>query len=438
LQLNLREACATSGDLPMPFTSSVRTWLQGPGLWVFTLIAWCATRYFQLEILGRGTGNDVWLYLRYAGDWASGAAPYVDFHPEYPPGSLPVFMAPYLVFGRHAYDQSFAIAMGVFDGIACLLAVAWTRRQSGLSARAPWLAALFYLASSTALFPVLLTRFDLVPGVLLLAALYATCSPGGNARGALLLGIAGGVKLWPFALVPLWCLRAFRRGGLRGAFGTGMWLVAGGLLIALPCLPRAGLHVLDFLRYHADRGIQIECTWSTFALIINALHIASADVVHEYGAFHVAGPLASVFAKASVPALLALALAPQVLAFRNGLGGERDADGRIAMIAALGSVLGFMVGGKVLSPQYMLWVLPLLPAFALGAATRAARVVLPLAALAVCGLTTLVYPYWSPALEMREPGHEAALFAVGSRNLLLFAAYICTLWSLRRPVKADG
>jgi hypothetical protein len=422
----------------MPSTTFLRTWLRGPGLWLFTLVAWCATRYFQLEVLGRGTGNDVWLYLRYAGDWASGAAPYVDFHPEYPPGALPVFLAPYLVFGRAAYDQSFAVAMGAFDGLACLLAVAWTRRQESLRPSAPWLAALFYLTCSTALFPVLLTRFDLVPGVLLLAALYLTYAPGGAARGALLLGIAGGVKLWPFALVPLWCLRAFRREGLRGMLLTVLWLVGGALLVALPCLPRAGLHVFDFLKYHADRGIQIECTWSTFALLFNALHIASASVVHEYGAFHVAGPLAKAFASVSVPALLVLAIAPQVLAFRHGLGGERDQDGRIGMVAALGSVLGFMVGGKVLSPQYMLWLLPLLPALALGAPTRSARILLPLGVFAVCALTTLVYPYWSPALEMREPGHEAALLAVGSRNLLLFAAYGCTLWWLRRPAQVPG
>lgn len=419
--------------------ASTRDHLKSWMSWALCCSAWLAARYAQTEIAGWGTGNDVWLYLRYAEDWGRGAAAYVDFHPEYPPGSLPTFLLPLLSHGHDRYERGFALEMGMFDLCAALLVHAWTRRAWPASQAAPALATLGYLACSAALFPVLYTRFDLVPGMLLFAALYATYAPGGAFVGALLLGIAAGVKLWPLALFPLWFLLALRRGGFVAALQTSVGVVAGALLTALPVLPRASTHVLDFLRYHAARGIQIESTWSTLALILNALHVAPAHAVHEYGAFHVAGPVAGWFSRLSIPALVLLALVPQGIAFFRGLGREEDAQGRLGLYAAAGGVLGFMIGGKVLSPQYMLWVAPFLPALIASAGTPLRRAVLACMALAVTALTSLVYPYWSPALEQREPGHVAALIAVGSRNLLLIALYALVLRALlrRRIVIAD-
>jgi hypothetical protein len=397
------------------------------GLRYFALaaLAWLLVRASQLLLLGWGTGNDVYLYLHYAQQWGSGAAPYVDFHPEYPPGALPPFLLPFLIAGGggEEYPRAFAGEMALFDLATLWLVLAWGRRLFPSHARAPALAAVGYLACTTALFPVLYTRFDLVPGALLFAALYVTYTPGLAVLGALLLGVAGGVKLWPFALAPIWLVLAYRRDRLRGLLPTALAIGVGGLLTALPFLPRAGLSVLEFLRFHAARGIQIESTWSTLALLLNAVGIADATPVHEFGAFHVAGAVAKWFARISVPALLALALLPQLLAMRGQLGREGDQTGKIGLCAAAGAVLGFMVGGKVLSPQFMLWIVPFLPMLAFTARTRTTQVLVALGALFASGLTSLVYPYWSPALEQREPGHGAALLAVGTRNMLLLALY---------------
>ncbi len=380
----------------------------------------------QLTWAGWGTGNDVRLYLRYAQRWGSGSAPYLDFHPEYPPGALPTFLAPYLVQGSHEYARAFAAEMALFDLVALLLVVASARRLAPDVPKAPWLAGLGYLAVTAALFPVLYTRFDLVPGALLLAALYAAYASPTGWLGALLLGIAGGVKLWPLALVPLFLGLHFQRERLRGVVRGALAIGAGMLLTALPFLPRAGAHVLDFLRFHAARGIQIETTWSTLALLLNKLGVAQAHAVHTHGAFHVSGPVADWFAQLSVPALLLMALLPQALWMRA----RSDAG---FLWAAAGGVLGFMVGGKVLSPQYMLWVAPLLPLLALLGASRRERLGIACVSLLAAALTSLVYPYWSPALEQRAPGHEAALLAVGSRNALLVALYVLACLRIVRP-----
>jgi hypothetical protein len=400
--------------------SAVKVW----GLFALGTLVFGIVRYVQIHLLDWGTGNDIHLYYNYAQLWGRGEAPYVSFHPEYPPGALPVFLLPYLVGGPEQYQRAFACEMALFDLASLWLVMAWARRLFAGSFRAAALAGLAYLACTTALFPVLYTRFDLAPGALLFAALFASYTRGYAFIGALLLGLAGGVKLWPFALTPLFLLLAYRRGGVRALLNTGLGVFGGALLSAVAILPRAGINVFEFLGYHAARGIQIESTWSTLALLLNALGVAEARPLHDFGAFHVAGPAAVWFVRLSVPALLALALSPQLLAWRGGVGRAGDEQGKLGLCAAISAVLGFMVGGKVLSPQYMLWVAPFLPLIAAQGQRWWQRGGLFLFTLAACGLTSLIYPYWSPALEMREEGHASAVLALGIRNTLLVGLYL--------------
>jgi hypothetical protein len=94
-------------------------------------------------------------------------------------------------------------------------------------------------------------------------------------------------------------------------------------------------------------------------------------------------------------------------------------------VTTLGATIGFMIGGKVLSPQFMLWIAPLL-------ALAPRGVVDTLMALATAGLTTAVYPYLSPALEQRAEGHAWALAALSGRNLLLLGWYAFAVVTLAR------
>jgi hypothetical protein len=377
---------------------------------------WIVVRMLQVKYLGWGTGYDVGLYQQYAQQWGSGAGAYVDFHPEYPPGALPVFLLPLLAGGGADYVHWFALEMACFDFVSAVLVFQCVK----LAARGPLralLSSMLYTLVTAALYPVLYTRFDLVPGTLVLASVYCLHLRR-PATSAVLLGMAGAVKLWPFALVPVWLAWEARRGGGRRLVTTGLWIGAGAVLIALPILPRAGWQVLSFLQYHAARGIQIETTWSTAALLLGKLGLADVHPEHNFGAFHVAGRLPSVLATLSMPLTILFALAPQVVAIVRGFG---KGDDRIVDHALFGAAVGFMIAGKVLSPQFMLWIAPLLPLVAEGFGGA-------LVALAIGVLTTLVYPYLSPALEQRVPGHGWALLAIGSRNLLLVGLYWLSMY----------
>src|SRR5262249_35868885 len=111
--------------------SGARSWVSGPTwgrLSVLSVVAfWWIVRSLQGKYLGEGTGFDVNLYQQYAQQWGSGAGAYVDFHPEYPPGALPIFLVPLLVGGAADYVRAFAKEMACFDLASALLVYACAR-----------------------------------------------------------------------------------------------------------------------------------------------------------------------------------------------------------------------------------------------------------------------------------------------------------------------
>jgi hypothetical protein len=85
-------------------------------------------------------------------------------------------------------------------------------------------------------------------------------------------------------------------------------------------------------------------------------------------------------------------------------------------------VLTFLLGAKLLSPQYVIWLLPLVPLGAGGIWGMGVSAVF----LAVCWMTTLIYPYHY--LEVAQ-GHFPSIDILLGRNLLLVV-----LWGLILPL----
>lgn len=140
------------------------------------------------------------------------------------------------------------------------------------------------------------------------------------------------------------------------------------------------------------------------------------EVVFAYGAFEVRGRGVEFASSLSLPVTGALLLVTTLFVYREyrrGRFGER-AFPRYA--AAL--ILAFMLGSKVLSPQYVIWLLPLVPLSAGGVS----GLVLSAVFLAACYLTTQVFPiHYGDLLNLRSPGPQLLL----ARNLLLVL-----LWGL--------
>jgi hypothetical protein len=396
-------------------------------LWAYgvAVAAWVLVRSIQVRHLGWGHGFDVGLYESYGRSMGNGAAPYVEFSPEYPPGALLLFLIPRLFGDANAYTQAFVAEMAAFDLMACLFVVAWAKRLRSSAPFFPLWPTAIYLLFTAALYPVLYSRFDIAPAALVIAAVYFAY--GQYFRwGAALLGAAAAVKLWPLALGPLWLGLAWRQGGWRRAFETGVWIAVGVLVPCAPSLSRAGMQVLTFLQYHEARGIEVGSTWASMALILNLLKWIPAQANHDFGAFHIKGDAATWFTGISTYVMVLAALAPQVVAFvSGGLGRAEDADGKVGLRASCATALGFMIGGKVLSPQFALWLAPLLP-------VAAAELLPTILSLASAALTTAYYPFTAEALEMVAPGHARAVAVIATRNALFIAIYawlVFWLWT---------
>lgn len=393
---------------------------------VLLLLAWAVFRGAELAIFGAGFGYDPNLYLSYARSWGAGAAPYAAFHPEYPPGALLLFIAPFLV-GGVAYSTPFQVEMAIFDAATLAVVFAFARRLwPGNTARHVLVAA-GYLIATAALHPVLYWRYDLAPAALTVVALYLATT-GRESFGAIVLGIAGAVKLWPLAVAPFWIGAAERRKGWRGALRDAGWISGGAAVLALPFLQRAGLGVLGFLRYQTERTLQVESVGANLALLLDAAGVSSTRVTYDHGAFNVHGGSATALLAASRIVVLVLTLAPQAIALRRRP--DTAMSMRTWVDVATATVLGLLLGASVFSPQFMLWIVPLLVLAGNGGVALA---------VVAAALTTALYPsLYDPLVLRQPPGYAIALTCLSLRNLLLAAAYVAIVRRLMRDASRSA
>ncbi|HEX4678468.1 MAG TPA: glycosyltransferase 87 family protein, partial [Gaiellaceae bacterium] len=239
------------------------------------------------------------------------------------------------------------------------------------------------------------------PALLTVAALAALLRER-HRLGWGLLGAAVAAKLWPFVIVPLALVWSYRAGRLSAA------LV--GLAVAVACfVPFALLapHGLwDSLSGQASRPLQIE---SLGASVFTAF--GHPKVISSHGSQNVAGHdgVAALFSLLQIATLVAL-----WIAFARG----QSAGDRLLRYSAA-AVCAFIAFGKVLSPQYLLWLIPLVP-LVRGRRGLAATGLLTVALV----LTQVWFPrrYWDYVYAF----HNAD--AVFLRDVALVALLVVLLW----------
>jgi hypothetical protein len=337
---------------------------------------------------------------------ADGEIPYQDFGPEYPPLALPVFLLPSLIAAEGAeedYREAFEWVMAACGvGLLIALAVALQGLRAGLRRTAVALA--FAAVVPLALGSVVLTRFDLWPAALTVAALAALVH-GRDRLGAGALALAVAAKIYPGVLVPLAAAWVWRRRGRREALVCAA--VFAGVLLACfgPFVAIAPTGVVASLRGQLSRPLQIESLGSALLLV------GGADVEMEsgHGSQNVAGTT-GVVVGALATVVQAAALVWLWVRFARGPM-ERE---RLVRYAAAG-VLAFVALGKVLSPQFLIWIVPLV---ALVGGRRGFRAGVLVGAALV--LTQLWFPfrYWDFALTF----DETLSWLVLVRDLVLVAA----------------
>ncbi|MFF4648957.1 glycosyltransferase 87 family protein [Streptomyces sp. NPDC001380] len=341
----------------------------------------------------------------------TGTFPLDDVTWQYPPGAALVILAPGLL--PWSYLTSFMVLAGAFDALAMLLLV-----RAGVRGRRRYAGAWLWVVAVPLLGPTVYARYDIVVTAVAVAGLLAAARR--PRLGGALLGLGGLLKVWPLLAV---------LGTPRGRRTRRTWTAAAAAAAGLGFLLAAAMNgAFRFLAFQRDRGVEVE---SLGALPVHWARLAGrwqGEVALNYGSVEFLGPWVHTIGRISLGAT-ALGFG-WLLLWRLRARERRAATPYDAALAAL---LVFTVTSRVVSPQYLVWLIGL-AAVCLTARGTTQRPVAVLILLA-SGLTVLEFPVMFGPVVTSSPSGVALLTA---RNLLLLAATVLScarLWrsTARRP-----
>jgi uncharacterized membrane protein len=378
--------------------------------------SWIAIHY---GFFARGQVRDTPLYEYYGDATVHGFLPYRDFGVDYPPGALPAFVIPSLWAGPNhfsSYQRIFDLEMALC-GVAIVRLVAFVLGR--LYASTMRIAAGVTIAAIAPLLlgSIMLSRYDLWPAMVTAAAIAALVAGRGRIAFGL-LGLAIAVKLYAVILVPVALAYAWRRRGRREALVCVTALVA--VLIACfgPFLVLAPHGLSNSVIREVSRPLQIETLGSSLLLGAHQLGGTPVSVVTSYRSQNLVGSTPDLLASLQTVAqgiLLVLILARFI---------RRPPEHEALVLASAASVCAFVAFGKVLSPQFLVWLIPLV-AMLRGNRALAAGALLVTAMV----LTQILAPHHYFKLVFELAPTETWLLVV--RNLLLVTLVGALLWPER-------
>jgi len=363
--------------------------------------------------------TDIALYQTYGERLAGGLVPYRDFGFEYPPGALPAIVLPALVTGTvHAYRIAFVAELALVGVVAVLLLDAVLRGLE-LPRRERILSLAVVALAPLLLGGVILTRFDLVPAALVLAAL-ALAVAGRRRAAALVVGVGAAVKLYPALLLPPLAIDAWRRGGRRElAIVLGL-AVAPVALAYIAFFAVAPDGVLDSLGRQIGRPLQIESVGAGLLLALHQAFGMGLGWTSGSGSQNLTGTGAGVLAALQGVAQVVAVVLVWVAYAR----GPSTAERLVRYGAA--SVVAFVALSKVLSPQFLVWLVLLVPV--VGGPRRRAALALTVVA---CALTAVWFParYW----DLVRDFDPLVSWLVLLRGLVLLGLLAALTWPATEP-----
>ena len=292
--------------------------------------------------------GDVLLYSYVAQAVAHGSIPYRNLYFEYPPGALVPMLVPE---PASSYGRAFKIEMAVLGAALLPLAAVVLRVQ-----RRRLLPALLAIAvSPLALGSVFVNRYDVFPALLLLGGVVLLVRDRPTAA-FVLVALGTVAKVYPAAVLPVFGIWVWRTAG-REALKRG--LVAFAATVAVVVLPFAALGP-GGLRFsftiQMTRHLQTESLGSALLLVADRAGVYHAHIAEgKPGSLDLFGTLPSLVASLSLVAVVAVLLWIPWTLRRGALDRER------LLAGVAGAVVAYVALGKVLSPQYLVWLIPLVP-----------------------------------------------------------------------------
>jgi uncharacterized membrane protein len=351
--------------------------------------------------------GDVGLYAHYAHEMTSGHWPYRDFYDVYPPLAQPLFFLVRVLPGPFATSFKWTMAL---CGAAALVLLVLAMRGSLLRVAA---AAGVVAVSPLVIGPVFLNTYDLFPALLTITAVLAFLR-GRERTTYILLALAVAAKVFPVVLLPLALIETWERGGRDAVRRALAWFAGVLVLVHLPfaVMGPGGLRFSYWVQL--KRGLEVESLGGGILLVLHRLGLHSVTLRDTAaGSRDAVGTLPDLIAIVSSLAVVAAVLYVAWVYLR----GRRD-----RVVACAAAVTAFVAFNKVLSPQYVVWLLPLVPA----AGVVASGVLLAVLALTRAEWNRFVLPHGSV-----QHWGDVLSWWILARDLVLVALFALLTLKLR-------
>ena len=284
--------------------------------------------------------TDVVNYHYYAQKIFGGNAPYRHFLFEYPPFSLPTILLPHWI-GDLVATSSFGVYRFIFMLIKiCFDYLLFTQIKK--KNQFVWT----YLFLSSIALPFSLERLDLLMVYFMVSAII--CIDKVEYKKALAwISVGGWIKLFPF-----FCTFGFLK-EKKSWHKLLFWAVAINSTLLLLFYFVWGENFSDLFRFHLLRPLQIESHLGSVVLVASKLFQFKAPLIESFGSDNIIFNYHREF-------LTGLALL-QVIYFGGLAYLYYKNPHRMSFVdVATTFILGFLIFGKVLSVQYILWPLALI------------------------------------------------------------------------------
>ena len=360
----------------------------------------------------------VGLYFNDASKILNGLVPYRDFTFEYPPLAAVFFLIPRLITSKYStYSILYHAEVLIFLILGLIVLFAVARRLG----KAPWKLLSVYSIGVLAVGPIIGEQFDIFAAVMTLFAVYFFWL-GKTKTSWMFLALGTMIKLYPVLIAPVFLFYYLRNNQFTRIWQGVICFAGTCLVILLPNLITGPANLAKLAEYHLNRGLQLESIYSTVLLVASKLGLISVSVDFYSGSWHIISPAAETLARMSTY-LLALALVIVYVLIYKQIRPGKSQFSRIGAYLLL-VFLTLLIFSKVLSPQYIIWLLPLLPLLFVGW-----RSLIWTIFVLVGILTYYVFPIRYLDLIKLDTGVTIVLFI---RNILIVLMAILTGLSLHR------
>lgn len=377
---------------------------------------------FDSNVMGHGLEYSI------AQKILDGNIPYRDFLIEYPPLAVLSFLLPALTFSSLAvYGFLFALEIFLLDLVVLYILY---KLASRLNLKV-WYVLGAYSLCLIAVGTLVTGRFDMLPTALVMVALY-TFIKGKNKTAWAFLALGLTTKLFPVIIAPLFALYLLRQKQYRPLVqGIAVFVV---VVLALN-LPWYILYENGYwysLEYHMLRGLHSESSYGSILLLGQTLGLTQVDADLTYGSWNIISPMASTLAKSSFYITAVFLLSAYGLYARRlwqkpkNEGGGTVLNNEVIkqlLLFSLLVVLIMLFTSKVFSPQFLIWVCPLLPL------VMVRWLYYPLLLfLAAAGISQYIYPHHYVEFETAtfgpQQGYQYLVVLLFIRNLFMLAIVI--------------